>query len=186
MASLDRGTPRYYDVPIRAKRLVFILDTSKSMAASDMITRLEAAKRELTKTIDELPGGVLFNIVVFNSTVSVWQDKLAPASESWKTHAKAFVHAQRPIGKTATYDALQAAYKLDSNVETFFLLSDGAPSDGEIVKLDTLLEAIRKQNRQRRVTINTIGVFGGGDSEGLEPFMRTLAADNFGVFKRAN
>ena len=184
----DEGTPRYYDLPINAKRLVFILDTSKSMEAADpytMLSRLEAAKRALIATIDELPDTTLFNIVIFNTGTFVWQDKLAPATDRWKMAAKQFVAIQRANGRTSTYDALQSAYNVDSNVEAFYLLSDGAPSSGTIIPPMMILDAIQKQNRMRRVTINTIGVYGGGD-DGHEPFMRALAEQNAGIYKRAN
>lgn len=178
-------TPSYYGLPVYADRLVFVLDTSKSMAIGRSEPRIEVAKRELIRAIGQLPESTFFNIVVFNSTVSVWHESLAPAIPRWKEAAAEFVATQQPQGRTMTYDALVSAMALHDDVEALYFLSDGAPSMGTIVNPEQIVEAIARQNHLRRLTINSIGLFGGGDdARGLELFMQRLAAANFGQFRR--
>jgi hypothetical protein len=180
------STPSYYGLPVYADRLVFVLDTSKSMAIGRSEPRIEIAKRELIRAIGQLPESTFFNIVVFNSTVSAWHESLAPAIPRWKEAAAEFVAMQRPQGRTITYDALVAAMGLHDDVEALYFLSDGAPSMGTIVNPEQIVESIARQNHLRRLTINSIGLFGGGadDARGLELFMQRLAAANFGQFRR--
>lgn len=180
-----QGSPLYYyDIPIHARRVVFVLDTSRSMGAGGSVSRLEAAKRELAATIEKLPEECLFTVIVFNSEVMRWQDRLRPATTGNKALAASFVRGQKPNGKTATYDALHAALGIDPHVEAIFLLSDGAPSEGTIVNPQTVLSTIRQENRTRRLKIHTLGAFGGQQAAGLENFMRQLAEQNDGQFRR--
>ena len=182
----EQGTPLYYDIPIHAKRLVFVLDTSRSMSAVTTVSRLDAAKRELISAIEQLPDGTLFNVIVFNSSVGRWSDKLAPATPNLKSKAIHFVRSQQPTGRTATYDALRAAFRADPQLEAIYFLSDGKPSAGAVIQPQMLLDAIHKENHARRLTINSIAVIGNDpDAVGLEEFMRRLATQNFGEFRRA-
>src|SRR5581483_2585709 len=68
VASAD--TPSYYGMPIYAQKIVFVMDTSGSMAGF----RLNAAKRELVDTIDNLREVDEFAVIVFNSGVDTWQN----------------------------------------------------------------------------------------------------------------
>lgn len=184
-AAAAQGSPLYYyHIPIHARRLVFVLDTSRSMGAGGGVSRLEAAKRELAATIEKLPEDALFTVIAFNSTVTSWQDRLRTATAGNKALAAAFVRSQKPNGKTATYDALHAALAVDPHLEVIFFLSDGAPSDGAIVNPQAVLSTIRDENRTRRLKIHTLGAFGGQQAAGLEEFMRHLAEQNYGQFRR--
>src|SRR5262245_37823850 len=51
----------YYGIPICAKRIVFVLDTSLSMRGA----RIDAAKTELIRVIKELPKEVFFDVIAF-------------------------------------------------------------------------------------------------------------------------
>lgn len=184
-ADQAQGAPLYYyNLPIHARRIVFVLDTSRSMGASGAVSRLEAAKRELATTIEKLPDDTLFTVIAFNSEVHRWQDRLRTATAGNKALAASFVRSQKPNGKTATYDAVHAAFEIDANLEAIYFLSDGAPSDGTIVAPQTVLATIRQENRTRRLKIHTLGAFGGQQAAGLEEFMRQLAEQNDGQFRR--
>jgi hypothetical protein len=79
---LDSGTAvaEFYGIQIESKRVCFVIDISGSMkeptqdASSPGTERIEVAKRELMKIIDELPPASLFNIITFNSDVQAWLD----------------------------------------------------------------------------------------------------------------
>jgi hypothetical protein len=114
----------YYGIPICAKRVVFVLDTSASMRGG----KIDAAKSELMRVIRELPKEVYFSVIAFDGTIRVWQRDLVPATDQMKNIAVNVV-LEQPLGpKTASYDALEAAFEL--NPEAIYFLSDGAPVGG--------------------------------------------------------
>ncbi|MGD9721150.1 MAG: VWA domain-containing protein [Pirellulales bacterium] len=170
----------YYGMPIFAERLVFVLDTSGSMEGP----RIEAAKRELTKAITALPDYVQFTVVAFNSRIDVWQRQLVPANEQNKRAAIASVNRQGASASTASYDALETAMAFDT--EAIYFLSDGAPTIGKIVAPADIVTAITTANRLRRVSVYTIGIGAGFPGSPLDVFLKTLAEQNLGVYRRVD
>jgi hypothetical protein len=177
----------YYEIPIQWQRVVFVIDTSDSMRAGEGVTRMDAAKKALIQTLNGLSGNVEFNVVAFHDGVTLWKRSgLLPANAKNKADAIAFVQKWAALGKTATYDGLMAAFDCDPNVEAIFCVSDGDPSTGKIVEPAQILAEVRQLNRMRRVNIHAIGVFGGQQYESLATFMKTLAEQNAGEFKRVD
>lgn len=168
----------YYGLPLFAERLVFVLDTSGSMAGQ----RIAAAKRELVRAIAGLPSHAHFSIVVFNGTVSVWQKQLVPASDEWKNAATVYVNAQSAQSNTASYDALEAAFNFDT--EAIYFLSDGAPHGGKITAPFDIVAAITAANKTRRISLYTIGIGAGIPGGPLDLFLKTLAEQNLGLYRR--
>jgi hypothetical protein len=172
---IDANQVTYYGIPICAKRVVFVLDTSGSMRGVPM----EAAKVSLLKAVESLPEAVHFDIVMFDQTPSVWQPRLVPATLSAKQLAAQTVIARGMKVGTASHAALNAAFNLDPEVICF--LSDGEPTDGQPVQI---VDSMTERNRTRRISIHTIGVVtqrGGG--AGLTFFMKPLAEHNYGTFR---
>lgn len=172
---VDPSQPNYYGIPICAKKVVFVLDTSVSMRGVPM----EQAKAALMATVDSLPEQVAFNIVMFDKTATVWQPRLLPASIPIKQMAMQTVVSRGMGGGTASHAALNAAFGLDP--EVIYFLSDGEPTDGQPAQI---VESISERNRTRRISIHTIGVVtqrGGGG--GLTFFMKPLAENNYGTFR---
>jgi len=165
----------YYGIPICAKRIVFVLDTSGSMRGYPM----EAAKMALLKTVESLPESVSFDMVLFDKTAAVWQPRLLPATLQAKQMAAQTVIARGMSMGTASHAALNAAFSLDP--EVIYFLSDGEPTDGNPSQI---IESMSERNRTRRISIHTIGVVtqkGGG--AGLTFFMKPLAEHNYGSFR---
>ncbi len=172
---VDLNQTTYYGIPICAKRIVFVLDTSLSMRGQPM----EAAKLALLKTVESLPEAVSFDIVMFDQTPAVWQPRLLPATLPVKQMAAQSVTARGMKIGTASHAALNAAFNLEP--EVIYFLSDGEPTDGQPAQI---VESMSERNRTRRITIHTIGVVtqrGGG--AGLTFFMKPLAENNFGSFR---
>jgi von Willebrand factor type A domain/HEAT repeats len=174
------GVATYYGLPLYAHRLVFVLDTSGSMAGP----RLDAAKRELIAAIEALPDYAEFGVVAFNSRVDAWQSKLVPATLAAKRVAARFVAAQKAEATTASYDALEAAFRFDA--EAIYFLSDGAPRGGKVSAPDAIVSAICATNRTRRVSIYTIGIGPGEPGGPLDAFLDALAQKNFGSYRRVD
>ena len=171
----------YYGIPICAKRVVFVLDTSLSMKG----VRIEAAKTELIRVIKALPKEVFFDVIAFDNSVRVWKSELVPATEQMKQLAVNVVIEQPLRFKTASYDALEAAFGLDP--EAIFFLSDGAPFGGKIDAPAAIISTIGEWNRVRRVSIHSIGVgVKEPNAEVFADFLKNLAETNWGIYKPVN
>ncbi len=176
---------RYYGIPVLSKRVCFLLDVSGSMGKRQPLpgthavtqagpTRLEVAKQELCDTVDRLAKDVRFNVVFFDHARQWWQKKLQPADPGRKADAKAFIAERKPGGGTDLFDALDEALA-DDQVDTLFLLSDGASRSGTWVRAADMLREIARKNAARRVVIHTICIGGAGR------FMAELARANGGM-----
>jgi hypothetical protein len=174
----EEGGPSYYGIPLRARRLVFVIDTSGSMRGE----RLAAAQKELVQAIDNLTAEAQFNILVFDSKLAIWSQKLVTATPDNKKRAASFVNNLIASGNTCTYDALRAA--LEMKVESVYVLTDGAPTNGQIVRLDLILAAVQAQNRLVGSSINVIGIAPGPDNGIFSLFLKALAADNHGQYRK--
>lgn len=174
------GVPSYYGISIHARRLVFVLDISSSM----MGPRIAAAKRELISAINALPADTSFGIVVFNHMVSTWQSNLVQANGANKLAAVRFVAALQASGMTAAYDALQMGLRFD--VESIYFLTDGEPTAGKIIAPPAIVSAVGQINRTRRISIYVIGIAPGAEGDILDQFLRTLAEQNYGLYRRVD
>ncbi len=170
----------YYNLPIYARRVVFVIDTSSSMRGE----RLLAAQRELISALEGLTENVSFSIVAFDTRARAWQPALVQATPQAKASACEFVARQQASGTTASFDALELAFSFDA--EAIYFLTDGAPSGGKIPQPARIVEVVTEQNRVRRITINTIGIGVGLEGGPFEVFLRTLAEQNFGRFRRVD
>src|SRR5262249_28615335 len=167
---MGRDVPRYYGMPITARRLIFVIDVSGSMAG----LKIMQAKKELMQAIQKLPPKTEFNMIAFSSKVHVWSPRLVEASDEAKKRALAYVYSLPVGGETATYDALVVA--LEMRVESIYLLTDGEPTRGKIVRPEAIAAAIRMQNRLQGTSINTIGIGTGPDFTIFSRFLQALAA----------
>jgi hypothetical protein len=173
--SLDDQKPSYYGIPICAKRVVFVLDTSASMRGQP----IEAAKQALLKSIESLPEEVAFAVVFFDATATTWQPRLIPASNEAKRIAAQIITERGLKLGTASSAALNVAFSLEP--EAIYFVSDGEPTDGTPAQI---VSSASQFNRTRRVSIHTIGVVtqrNGGI--GLTLFMEPLSEQNYGKFR---
>ncbi len=174
------GAPAYYGLSIHARRMVFVLDVSGSMTGM----RIMAAKRELINAIQALPEDSAFSIVAFNHMVNAWQSNLVKANAANKQAAVRFVASLVADGKTAAYEALQTALRFD--VEAIYFLTDGAPTTGRILAPPAIVAAVGQINRTRRISIYVIGIAPGLEGDILDQFLRTLAEENYGIYRRVD
>ncbi|HEY2838101.1 MAG TPA: VWA domain-containing protein [Pirellulales bacterium] len=175
-----QGSSEYYGMSLYAQRLLFVIDTSGSMAGQ----RLMAAKRELIQTIDGLSPDVQFNIIAFNSHVNIWSRRLVKGERNMKEAAQKWILALDPNTSTATYDALETA--LENDAEAIYLLTDGAPHGGKIDSPSDIVAAVGRLNRSKRMSIYTIGIGVGAAGQGFDLFLETLAKQNYGSYRRVD
>ncbi|HEY1784672.1 MAG TPA: VWA domain-containing protein, partial [Pirellulales bacterium] len=178
--TVSPGVTMYYDLPVYATRVVFVMDTSRSMLGD----RLAAAKRELATAIETLRPNDQFTVLVFDSNVRSWQKKLVAADSTNKKKAIQFVKKQETNMQTASFDALEAALAFDA--EAIFFLTDGAPFGGKISAPPEIVRVITQMNRSRRESIYAIGIGAGFVGSPMDTFLRTLAESNFGIYRRVD
>lgn len=174
---------QYYGIDIHAKRLMFIIDHSGSMKQYwGGATRLERAKSELIRAIDELPEDSEFAIIFYHTNVRQWRDDLQAATEENKREAIQFVRRLGYGNKTNTYGALLESLQFDNDLEAVFLLTDGRPTAGNIIAHDGIIADVLHRNRFRHLNFNTIGI---GVSGTTARFLRRLATESNGEFRMA-
>jgi len=120
--------------PERSKDLVFVVDTSGSMAGE----KLEQAKGALRYCLNSLSPGDRFGIVRFSTEAEAFRDGLVPATKENVRDALAFVDQFKARGGTAIEAALALALKgvggavRDAGRPAMVaFLTDGQPTIGE-------------------------------------------------------
>ena len=189
------------------KRVVFMFDVSWAMDGAEggfpwlnpppaamrpLGTKMAAAKRELIYAITRLDEDTKFSIISFNSahwgSVSLWQKQLQAATPQMKYNASVFVESERVRHQTdrASFAALEAAFALDP--ESIFFVTDGEPN-GDPNKCNNaaeVLTVVSMANRPRRVPFHTLGIGAGAPGGPSDVFLRSLAAQNFGTYRRVD
>lgn len=199
----------FVGIPVEGTRVVFILDLSGSMNwpmddAGGKVKRLDYAKRELLKAVEALAPDSMFNLVTFNGDdeAETWSKKLVDATQRNKDRFKKFVEKLRPLGGTNLWSGMEAALNIkllkygnhyETTVDEIFLLSDGAPSVGDVQDPIEILRLVQEVNRFKEVRINTVFISSQTPPEvqraqarmSLVPkeLMRRMAKQNGGKFR---
>lgn len=170
-------------------------------------TRLAFAKRQMHKVIAEMPEGTRMNFITFNGRpkARLWNKDMLEASPKNKKKALEFVESWTAVypppnqtdGGTNMWSGLEEALTVKSlvhgekderGVDEIFVVSDGAPSVGEILDPLEILRLVDEANRIARIRINTIFITSADDRDPrqltLSPseLMRRMAAENGGRF----
>lgn len=201
-------------IPVQGTRVLFILDLSRSMTfamadkhtttggSAPVATRIDFARRELNAAIDQVSPNGSLNLITFdgNTKAKLWNKGMLSATDKNREKLKKYVAELEPDGGTNLWSALEEALKFKSlvygdryetNVDEIFLLSDGAPSVGEVLDPNEILRLVRESNRFARMRINTVFISSPNDEErrqqapwmeGVTPeeLMRRLAEENGG------
>jgi Mg-chelatase subunit ChlD len=124
-------------------------------------TRIEMAKRALTKALSAFDQKVQFNIIKFHTKVLPMEKGLILAGAGRKKAIDWVKNNVRfePGGATNIAEALEKAFKVDRRVTEIYFLSDGLPSaDGKKNDPpDPILEKVDAMNRFRKIKIHTFG-----------------------------
>ncbi len=212
-----------FGAAVTGKNIVFVLDTSGSMEATDPLPegerpkeresgrtvvgdpakqkekelakgppeerkRMFRAKRELARVVKALPSDIHFNIIDYSSDVRSWKKGMVVASDSNKKAAVEYIDELKAEGITVTDMALEEAFA-DLNVDTIYLLTDGAPTHMSSAGPASALPEDARQiiaeiharttelNFLRGVRIFTLGFLGAH-----EEFLKKLSAENAGSY----
>lgn len=186
----------FYGIPIYSKRILFVIDKSGSMAMGQSPRRIDGVKTELMRLIHDFSEDIHFNMMFFSHNISYWKGKsLWPADKKIKINAAGYVKIVKPEGATFTDEAMKAAFRFiveKEQVETVFLLTDGAPFNRDYLPMEPIRQEIAGLNRFVKARIHTIGCFTGAAEQpnrgeptraDLTNFLKGIAKDNDGMFK---
>lgn len=203
-----KTTSGFFGIPVHGTRVVFIVDLSLSMTApmgypnerGESQTRLDAARGEVWRAIERFDEATFFNVVVFSNGARAWQKKLVPANEANKKSVRSFLDRLKGEPYTDLWSGIQAGLNLEKNsfasseppaIDTMFLLSDGAPTTGELTEMPEILRVVTELNRYLLIRINTVFLEGQGsnmdpvargEEMGPAELMEQLANQNGGIF----
>ncbi len=151
------STARFYDIPVDGDRVAFVIDTSRSMLdparLGEEATKMQVALGQVARTFASLREDVSFNVVAFGTVVEAWKPRAVPAGPSSKYEALRFLQKRPLEGRTNIFDALAAAMA-DDEVDTIFLLTDGAPTEGEETGRSGFLAGLGWLRRWRPVRVH--------------------------------
>jgi Ca-activated chloride channel family protein len=143
------------------KDVVFVLDTSGSMAEGG---KLEQAKRALRFCLANLNADDRFELVRFSTETEPLFERLVDATEANRKRAEEFVAGLKPIGGTAVDDALATAMQpAETQAQSgrpyvIVFLTDGRPTIGATDEKEILAKVERKtQGKTLRVFSFGIG-----------------------------
>ena len=201
-------------IPVQGTRVVFIVDLSGSMdwnmdkteadGRKTLQKRIDFAKKELSRAMDVIAPNAMFNLVTFNGDdkAEAWKKDLQPATEGNRKQFKKYVEEMRALGGTNVWAGLQEALKIksqvygtryESNVDEVVVLSDGAPTVGEVQDPHEILKLVKEANKFAGMRINTIFISSATPPEEArnmpkmdmtpQELMKKMAEDNGGKFR---
>jgi hypothetical protein len=211
--SAGSTTTGFFGIPVRGSRVIFVIDLSLSMeasikrigggtadGASEYTSRLEVAKDQVWNAIERMDENSSFDIVVFSQASRSWQGKLILASEANKKKARKFIDELALEPYTNLWAGIMNAFEFapgsnaaanEFQLDELFVLSDGAPTIGEITDPHEIIELVTDANATKKVRINT--VFLQGEGSNMDPdvkpgqmgpaeLMEEIAKRNGGTF----
>jgi Ca-activated chloride channel family protein len=158
-----------------AKDIVFVLDTSGSMAEEG---KMEKARAALLYGVRTLRNQDRFNVIAFAGEDRAMESGLILANQEGRKRGEAFVQGLRPVGGTNINQALLTAerqFDKSNRPKILVFLTDGLPTVGE-TNVNRILENIRGE-RAQGVRLFPFGV--GYDVN--TTLLDKLAAENGGV-----
>jgi Ca-activated chloride channel family protein len=158
-----------------AKDVVFVLDTSGSMAEAG---KMEKARAALLFGVRSLRPADRFNVINFAGEEHLMTTGLLRADEQGRATGERFISDLRPVGGTNINGALLAAMQQFDRAERprlLVFLTDGLPTVGE-----TKVERINENVRAARAPGVRLFTFGVGYDVNTA-LLDKLAADNGGV-----
>lgn len=158
-----------------AKDIVFVLDTSGSMAEAG---KMEKARAALLYGIRILRPQDRFNVVSFAGEERLMESRMITANEQGLKRGEAFAQSLRPVGGTNINQALLAAmqqFESSSRPKILVFMTDGLPTVGE-----TNATRIVDNARAARLPGLRLFTFGVGYDVNTA-LLDKLAAENGGV-----
>ena len=160
-----------------AKDIVFVIDTSGSMAEEG---KMEKARSALLYGVQILRSQDRFNIISFAGEERLMETGLIAANDAGRARGEAFVKALKPVGGTNINQSLLASLRQFSETDRerpkmLVFMTDGLPTVDE-TNITKIIENVRTA-RKPNVRLFTFGVGYNVNTALLDK----LAAENGGV-----
>ena len=142
---------RVDDATVRARELIFVLDTSGSMRNFP----IEKSKAVATKAIANMRAGDTFNVITFSGSTAILWTEPRPASEANQAEAMRFIDTLQGGGGTEMMTAINAALvqtASESSVLSPEQLAD-LPADGRKVSIGLDITAISTEQSKQWITV---------------------------------
>jgi len=149
-------------IPMRERKLVFLIDNSGSMQDEGRFAEVRGAMKVVLRSLDPTHQVDLMTFTTDDQRAPVLQSlwgNLNRFGERQRAAAVQFLMNTTPRNGTPTVEAIRTALARYPDVEAIVLLSDGEPTDYDAygVAWERAADAIAQLNA-RRVPIYTIGV----------------------------
>jgi Mg-chelatase subunit ChlD len=187
---------RYHDIASASRRFVLVTDLSSSMETREqrrassvreyavVQSRLAIAVAEIGRLLSSLDPRHHFDLVTFRDEARAWRPALVAAEprvledaieelQRWQAGGGTNVQAGLARVFDMAESALDAPVQRPEDLDTVFLLTDGAPTSGELVAPELLLDWVAERNRHLHLRIHCIALAGDAPSR---DFLRRLAA----------
>lgn len=178
--------PRYYDLPLHAKDIVFLVDISGSVGAQGVAR----AKGRLIRSVERLGSDVRIGAIFFSDDAKMWeQGQLLPATPENKDKLSYFLRGLAPGRRTDILTPLHAALamvqrRIDEKVVakerfagpvTLVVVSDGQTNKRTVPKR-VVEEALERLDPERAV-IHSVVL--GGEPSALMHALATAGAGRY-------
>ena len=154
-----------------------LLGHRTGQAVEDTVKKLqekvEKVKLHLIASLNGLPQGSHFNIILFSDGVQKLSPVMVPVNPGTVGLVSAFVARLEAGGSTSLGSAINAGLHTGGN--DVIVLTDGVPTD---TSPQEIIEMVAHENNEHTVRVSTVGV--GHDQD--FGFLRDLAQQNGGVF----
>jgi Ca-activated chloride channel homolog len=131
---------------VSAKDVVFVLDTSGSMAEEG---KMEKARAALRFGVSSLAARDRFNIISFAGEEHLLSERMIVANEEGKREAREFIERMKAAGGTNINDALLAAIKQlqeGERPQMIVLITDGQPTVG-VTQASKIMSNAKEANK---------------------------------------
>jgi len=145
-AAVGNGPAKFFEMPVRCRRVVFVVDRSLSMANHGALT---LARRELLACLRSLSPDALFQVVLYNVTAEPMPGGMLAVSYVNLRRVEEVLARTHPSGGTDHVAALRCAFAL--RPEAVFLVTD---ADDLTAEQQRLITAINRDH----IVIHTINV----------------------------
>jgi hypothetical protein len=135
--------------------------------------KVEKVKLHLIASLNGLPPGSSFNVILFSDGVQKLAPGMIPVTPATTGMVSAFVSRLEASGSTSLGAAIGAG--LHSGGNQIIVLTDGVPTDASPHQI---IDFVARENYARTMTVSTVGV---GHDQDLR-FLQTLAQMNGGTF----
>ncbi len=182
---------RYHGLEVDSLRLSFLIDASGGMSRDSKgefdgkgPTRLDHCKKELSRTLNALPARAFANIIRFGSyfeSCSRNPLQLAKGKKKLLNFVDTSeVSSKRGHNRGNLYDTLLHACQ-QPHVDTIYLLSEGAPTEGKYLNYERFLKHFKQVYRYHPVRIHILSI--GGARGRNSTFLRNLSNLGGGTYR---